>query len=69
MNWYQKLLMKLVKRPLLKILSNDKFKQKLANYVDEKVDIPNVSEDTERQLFVATIMAISEYLDVVLKGK
>jgi hypothetical protein len=59
-------LLKLVKKPLKKLISNPALKRFIANKINEKVDIPKLNEAQEQALFEAHIEALSEFLDAVL---
>jgi hypothetical protein len=58
--------LKLVKKPLKKLISNPALKRFIANKINEKVDIPKLNEAQEQALFEAHIEALSEFLDAVL---
>lgn len=67
--WFVKLVRGPVITFLKKRLEDQSFLIELADIVNEKVDIPNVTEETEAQMFrsymVATAKALVEYLEKI----
>lgn len=62
MNFFKKLAFKMGKKYLLKQLSDKEFKKSMIRYVNSRVDIPELDERQERQLFDAVYTAITIYL-------
>ena len=61
-----KIAAKLAKKLILKLILTDKFKEKLVDEINSRVDIPKMSEKQEARLFRAIIGSMQTILDNML---
>lgn len=64
MNFLKGMFLNYGKKQLLKQIEKPEFRNKLISFVNRKVDIPNLTELQEQQLFIAVYDAIKAYLIV-----
>ena len=58
-----------MKEEAMRFLASDEFAKNLATKINEKIDIPFVSEDKEQVFFERIVDLVTDVLEGVFKGK
>lgn len=59
----EKFFLKIIKKPIKKLLTNPALKRFLASKINEKVDIPKLDEKKEQKLFEAILEGLIEFIE------